>query len=64
MIARGEGGAWPYIELAKYYEHVQHGITTGRSVVQPQRCNMRSTLRRSAGKTSSLPPPSLSASTG
>lgn len=22
MIARGEGGAWPYIELAKYYEHV------------------------------------------
>ena len=24
MIAKGEGGAWPYIELAKYYEHVQH----------------------------------------
>lgn len=23
MIAKGEGGAWPYIELAKYYEHVQ-----------------------------------------
>ncbi len=22
MIARGEGGAWPYIEAAKYYEHV------------------------------------------
>lgn len=24
MIAKGEGGAWPYTELAKYYEHVQH----------------------------------------
>lgn len=23
MIARGEGGTWPYIELAKYYEHVR-----------------------------------------
>lgn len=23
MIARGEGGTWPYIELAKYYEHAQ-----------------------------------------
>ena len=23
MIARGEGGSWPYIELAKYYEHVR-----------------------------------------
>lgn len=22
MIARAEGGVWPYIELAKYYEHV------------------------------------------
>ncbi len=22
MIMRGEGGIWPYIELAKYYEHV------------------------------------------
>ncbi len=22
MISRGEGGVWPYIELAKYYEHV------------------------------------------
>ena len=22
MIARGEGGTWPYIELAKYWEHV------------------------------------------
>ena len=22
MITRGEGGAWPYIEAAKYYEHV------------------------------------------
>lgn len=22
MIARAEGGAWPYIELAKYYEHI------------------------------------------
>ena len=26
MIVRGEGGAWPYIELAKYYEHVLHDI--------------------------------------
>ena len=24
MIAAGEGGIWPYIELAKYYEHVAH----------------------------------------
>ena len=23
MIVRGEGGVWPYIELAKYYEHVE-----------------------------------------
>ena len=22
MIAKGEGGSWPYIECAKYYEHV------------------------------------------
>lgn len=22
MISRGEGGTWPYVELAKYYEHV------------------------------------------
>ena len=22
MIVRGESGVWPYIELAKYYEHV------------------------------------------
>lgn len=26
MIARGEGGTWPYIELAKYYEHVARDI--------------------------------------
>lgn len=26
MISRGEGGAWPYIELAKYYEHVERDI--------------------------------------
>ena len=26
MIARGEGGTWPYTELAKYYEHVAHDI--------------------------------------
>lgn len=24
MIARGEGGTWPYIELAKFFEHVAH----------------------------------------
>lgn len=23
MIARGEGGSWPYVELAKYYEHTE-----------------------------------------
>ena len=23
MIARGEGGVLPYIELAKYYEHIE-----------------------------------------
>lgn len=23
MIARGEGGTWPYIEMAKYYEHIE-----------------------------------------
>ena len=23
MIARGEGGTWPFVELAKYYEHVE-----------------------------------------
>ena len=22
MIAQGAGGVWPYIELAKYYEHI------------------------------------------
>ena len=22
MIAQGDGGIWPYIEMAKYYEHV------------------------------------------
>ena len=26
MIARGEGGTWPYIELAKYYEHIAKDI--------------------------------------
>ena len=26
MIARGEGGLWPYEELAKYYEHAQKDI--------------------------------------
>lgn len=26
MIASGEGGVWPYIELAKYYEHVKKDI--------------------------------------
>lgn len=24
MIAQGAGGIWPYIELAKYYEHIAH----------------------------------------
>lgn len=23
MIVRGEGGTWPYIEMAKYYEHIR-----------------------------------------
>ena len=26
MIAQGEGGSWPYIETAKYYEHVNRDI--------------------------------------
>ena len=26
MIASGEGGTWPYIELAKYYEHIARDI--------------------------------------
>ena len=26
MIAAGEGGAWPYVELAKYYEHIARDI--------------------------------------
>jgi len=26
MVARGDGGIWPYIELAKYYEHVVRDI--------------------------------------
>lgn len=26
MIAAGEGGVWPYVELAKYYEHVAKDI--------------------------------------
>ena len=32
MIARGEGGVWPYIELAKYYEHMR------RDYGRAQRC--------------------------
>ena len=27
MIARGEGGTWPYVELAKYYEHRERDYT-------------------------------------
>lgn len=26
MIASGSGGVWPYIELAKYYEHIERDI--------------------------------------
>ena len=26
MIAAGEGGIWPYVELAKYYEHIARDI--------------------------------------
>lgn len=26
MVAGGEGGIWPYVELAKYYEHIAHDI--------------------------------------
>lgn len=26
MIAHGEGGSWPYIESAKYYEHIKRDI--------------------------------------
>ena len=25
-IASGSGGVWPYIELAKYYEHIERDI--------------------------------------
>ena len=32
MIVHGEGGVWPYIELAKYYEHVR------RDYDRAQRC--------------------------
>lgn len=32
MIVQGEGGVWPYIELAKYYEHVR------RDYDRAQRC--------------------------
>jgi len=28
MIAQGEGGSWPYIEAAKYYEHIRKDIDT------------------------------------
>jgi len=31
MIASGEGGIWPYIELAKYYEHIEHDIDRAMS---------------------------------
>ena len=27
MISKGEGGSWPYIEAAKYYEHIQKDIS-------------------------------------
>lgn len=26
MISRGEGGLWPYVELAKYYEHIARDV--------------------------------------
>lgn len=26
MIAAGEGGVWPYVELAKYYEHIERDL--------------------------------------
>ena len=26
MISKGEGGTWPYIELAKYYEHIAKDV--------------------------------------
>ena len=26
MIAKGAGGTWPYIELAKYYEHIARDV--------------------------------------
>ncbi|MBQ2991639.1 MAG: ribonuclease H-like domain-containing protein [Clostridia bacterium] len=26
MIACGEGGIWPYVELAKYYEHIERDV--------------------------------------
>jgi len=34
MIASGSGGIWPYIELAKYYEHVARDIPRALSYAQ------------------------------
>ena len=31
MIASGEGGTWPYVELAKYYEHIARDIPSALS---------------------------------
>lgn len=31
MIAHGEGGSWPYVEAAKYYEHVRKDISKALS---------------------------------
>ena len=42
MIARGEGGTWPYIELAKYYEHIE------KDIPQALAC-ARSALRQALG---------------
>ena len=42
MIARGEGGTWPYIELAKYYEHI------AKDIPQALAC-ARSALRQALG---------------
>ena len=31
MIASGSGGTWPYIVLAKYYEHVEKDVSRALS---------------------------------
>lgn len=38
MIAGGEGGIWPYIELAKYYEHIEKDLKRALSYADGALC--------------------------